>query len=79
MVEFFDASPKSIARGRGQRSAVQYPFEDLEVNKCFIIKYGSIKIGSLRNKASAMGKQLGRRFTVVDHGEEGGYEVARIK
>ncbi len=78
MVEFFDASPKSMARSHGNRfSDINYPFEELLIGKCFIVPHTAIKIGSLRNKATMMGKKLGRRFTVVDYGERG-YEVARI-
>lgn len=80
MVEFFNASPKALIRARGHKvSKAEYDFEGVELNKCFMVPYGTIKIGSLRNKATMMGKMLGRKFTVVDHGEEGGYEVARIK
>lgn len=76
MVEIFDASPKSLSVTRG-RSSPDHPFEKLEVGKCFIVKHEAIKSGSLRNKASIVGKKLGRKFTVVDHGDV--YEVARIK
>lgn len=79
MVEFFKASPKGLLRVRGRKPAGSYAFEDVEVGYCFMVPYDTIKGGSLRNKASIVGKKLGKVFTVIDHGKDVGYEVTRIK
>ncbi len=79
MVEFFRSSPKGLSRARGRKPAGSYAFEDVEVGYSFHVPHGSIKGGSLRNKASIVGKKLGKVFTVIDHGKDIGYEVARIK
>lgn len=79
MVEFFKASPKGLLRVRGRKPAGSYAFEDVEVGSCFMVAHGTIQGGSLRNKASIVGKKLGKIFTVIDHGPQIGYEVARVK
>jgi len=76
MQKIYDASPKAMARVPGQSGDTR--FEELKVGQCLIFVHGSIPIGSLRNKASRLGKKLGRKFTVVDHGPNEGYEVARV-
>jgi len=57
----------------------KYPFALLKVGESFAVPKVMVKDASLRNHASIVGKRLGRKFTVVDHGENGGYEVARTK
>lgn len=57
----------------------KYPFKLLEVGQSFAIPKMMVKDASLRNHASIVGRRLGRKFTVIDHGEQAGYEVARVK
>lgn len=69
----------SRSNSRGRPSPVTYEFENLEVGESFPVPYGLVLSASLRNKASVVGKKLGKQFSVIDHGQERGYEIARLK
>lgn len=75
MYEIYPCSQKALDKIRGSN----YRYADLEVGQSFRIPFGEIKIGSLRNKVSVAGKKLGRKFSVIEHDKETGYEVVRIK
>ena len=72
----YDISPKALKRP-GLNLSLEV-FERLELNKCFIFNFADVKESYLRNRASLVGKQLGRKFKVIKHKENQLFEVARI-
>jgi hypothetical protein len=68
---FFDSSPAAkqvIAR-------TKYPWTQVPVGKSFPVPKANISLKTLRSLASKTGKDLGKRFRVIDH-EGDVYEVA---
>lgn len=80
MTEIYPSSDKAKERALINRNAVEkYPFSKLEVGQSFQVGFKEILQQSLRNQASRVGRKLDRKFVVILHSEEAGYEVARIK
>jgi hypothetical protein len=74
-MEIYEASPKAIHKAAFDLS--QEVFEKLEVGKCYIWKFEDVKESYLRNRASLVGKQLGRKFRVIKHKDSRIFEIAR--
>lgn len=78
MRQLYASSPRALDKPvRGIREA-KYPWKDITVGQSFSIAYSEIKIESLRPFVSRMAKKFGKKFRVIDHGEEAGYEIACI-
>lgn len=75
--EIFPMSPIAIASLTKKEK--KYPYEKLLVGQSFIVKYGDCKHDTLVNSAYLAGKKQGKRFKVIDHGPQVGYEVAFIE
>jgi len=73
-----DASPQAMSpQPTGAVQKQVYPFEQLEVGKCFTIPAAEANVKSLRTIASRKSKD-GKKFVVVEHGEPHNcVEVAR--
>lgn len=71
------AEPSAKARGLKQKQS-KYTFDwaGLPVDKSIPVALETIKLATLRSMASQKGKQLGRKFRVIDHGDDG-YEIYR--
>lgn len=54
----------------------KYPWETIKVGESFPVYYNEMKLTSLRPYANRMAKKFGKRFQVINHGPEIGYEVA---
>lgn len=74
MKEIFPSSDK--ARATDTKRENKYPWEAMKVDDSFHVTYNEIKLESLRPLASRMGKKFNKKFKVVDHGIEKGYEVS---
>lgn len=57
----------------------KYPFDTVGVGESFVIYHKEMTAKSVKTYVSRMGIKLGRRFVIVDHGEETGYEIARVE
>jgi len=55
----------------------KYPWRELGIGQSFAVGKQESKIATLRSHAWKMGKKLGKKFRVIDHGEDG-YEVGCI-
>ncbi len=71
--KFFDSSPAA----KQVLSRTKYPWTQVPVGKSFPIPKANISLKTLRSLASKTGKDLGKRFRVIDHDGEF-YEVARL-
>jgi len=73
----YDASPKALHKA--YFNLTQEVFKKLEIGKCFLWKFEDVKETYLRNRASIVGKQIGRKFRVIKHKNNQIFEIARIK
>ena len=71
--EIYPASPAAKVTEK------KYPWKSLQLGYSFKVATDECSFKSLQNYASRMGKKLGRRYRVVNHGLEIGYEVAYIE
>lgn len=71
-----DSSPQSSEPIKRHAFTPKYPWSTIPIGKSFIITHNEMKITSLRPFANRMGKKYGKKFRVIDHGPETGYEVA---
>jgi hypothetical protein len=55
-----------------------FDWEGLEIGKSFNVKIDEIELKHLKSMASKQGKRLGKRFRVIKHSNEIGYEVGRL-
>ncbi len=76
MREIFPMSAKMIAAVAKKEK--KYPYEQLLMGQSFNVKHGDCTEGTLCNSAYLAGKKLGKRFRVIDHGKDIGFEVALI-
>lgn len=76
MRQLYPSSPKALDKPvRGIREA-KYPWKEIQVGQSFSIGHDEIKLESLRPFVSRMAKKFGKKFRVIDHGAEAGYEVS---
>lgn len=73
--EFFDISEKAKQVKSGPIGRIKYPWQQVPVGKSFVVQKSNISFKTLRSLASKTGKDLGKKFRVVDH-EGDVYEVA---
>ena len=78
MTEFFDSSP-TLKNFKRKSQEMKHPWDKLEIGKSFVVQKSDGKLETLRASASKWGKKLQRKFIVVDHGEEVGFEIGRIE
>lgn len=71
-----DSSPQSSEPIKRHAFTPKYPWSTVPIGKSFVVAHNEMKLTSLRPFANRMGKKFGKKFRVVDHGPEIGYEVA---
>lgn len=54
----------------------KYPWVEVQPGYSFVISSTDMKFTTARSFASRMQKKFGKKFRVIDHGTEVGYEVA---
>lgn len=54
----------------------KYPWVEVQPGYSFVINSTDMKFTTARSFASRMQKKFGKKFRVIDHGPEVGYEVA---
>lgn len=78
MTKFFDSSP-ALKNFKRKSPEMKHPWDKLEVGKSFVVLHSDGKLATLRASASKWGKKLERRFVVLDHGADVGFEIGRVK
>lgn len=78
MTQFFDNSPAAVAKRVGRVGLQKYPWNTVPAGKSFAVVRNDIKFNVLRSLASRTGKKLNRKFRVIDHKDNGPYEVAHL-
>jgi hypothetical protein len=78
MTDFFDSSP-ALKNFKRKSPEMKHPWDKLEIGKSFVVKHSEGKLETLRASASKWGKKLQRRFIVVYHNEDIGFEVGRVE
>lgn len=76
--EFFDSSEKATTTPTKTAGVKKYPWKEVPLGKSFTVPRENIKFNVLRSLASRTGKEVGRKFRVIDHGQ-GPYEVAHVR
>lgn len=66
------------AKGEAHKIKQKYPFDGLDVGKCFTIPVADARLSSLRSIASRKSVE-GKKFKVVVHESMGLVEVARLE
>lgn len=78
--ELFPISNKAKERlEAGIDKRAKYPWHTCSVGQSFAVDHNTIKLTSLRSLADRTGKRINKKFIVIDHGANAGYEVACIK
>lgn len=72
---FFDNSDRAKQPYTRKLFKPTYPWREVPVGKSFAVPKSNIQFKTLRSLASKTGKELGKRFRVIDH-EGNVYEVA---
>lgn len=72
---FFDNSDRAKQPYTRKLFKPTYPWREVPVGKSFPVAKANIKFKTLRSLASKTGKELGKRFRVIEH-EGDVYEVA---
>lgn len=75
----FLSSPKATVSKLIVSKYGDFPWQEMELGTSFNVKVGEISLNALRVMASQKGKVLGRKFKVVFHSNEIGYEVAYVE
>lgn len=74
----FESSPAMRSAGALIERKRKYLWQELELGESFPVSHSEIKLGSLVTLAFRTGKRLGKKFRVLDHGPEQGYEVGCV-
>ena len=53
----------------------KYPWRTIAIGESFVVPYFDAQEATLRTACYQMGKKLGKRFRLVNHGEKIGYEI----
>ena len=70
----FVSSPEMAAAKVPRRNA-KYPWHTMAIGESFVVPYSEAKLTTLKTACYKMGKKLGKRFMLFDHGEKTGYEI----
>lgn len=76
MYEIIESSEK-LTKFEPRKPKRNYPWEKLKCGQSFAIPKSEIKLETIRPIASKKGKQLGKKFKVVEH--DNLYEVGRVE
>ena len=82
--QIMDCSPKakkiidSVSKTSRSNFFTDSLFEEMEIGKCIIIKFGELKEQSIRNLVTTQSKRLDKTFRCIKHKEEGVFEVVRV-
>lgn len=76
MRDMYQISAK-LANPAPKRPKHNFPWNDLIVGKCFLVKHDEMKLKTLRALASNMSRKLNRKFRVAVHDDV--YEVGRLE
>lgn len=75
--ETFGSSPEMGKSAPKENKTAKYPWRTMEIGTSFAVGKDEAKLGTLRSRCWKMGKKLGKKFSVVDHGDKG-FEVGRV-
>lgn len=78
MKQIFQSSQQALDKPRRGIREAKYPWKNITAGQSFSVNHSEIKLNSLRPLVSRMAKKFNKKFRVIDHGEEAGYEVACI-
>jgi hypothetical protein len=72
---FFDNSDRATQPYVRKIAQPKYPWKEVPIGKSFAVQKSNISLKTLRSLASKTGKDLGKKFRVIDHDGDV-YEVA---
>lgn len=71
--------PSSGIENKKHSFVAKYPWRTMPIGHSFAVSYSETGRASLQTLAYKSGKRMGRKFRVVDHGPEQGYEVKCVE
>ena len=60
------------------KSWAKYPWDSMEIGKCFVVPFEAGKDKSLRTSAAQQKSKTGKSFVVIKHKDLKIFEVARV-